>query len=99
MHNFDHAFRLGLYEKAMPSDLEWQEKILSAKELGFDFIEISIDESDEKLQRLDWSDSEIYQLRHLCEQHSFPLHSMCLSAHRRFPFGSQDPAIREQAAD
>ncbi|WP_139379740.1 TIM barrel protein, partial [Zoogloea sp. LCSB751] len=78
--------------------LEWQDKILSAKELGFDFIEISIDESDEKLQRLDWSDSEIYQLRHLCEQHSLPLHSMCLSAHRRFPFGSQDPAIREQAA-
>lgn len=98
MHHFDHALRLGLYEKAMPSALEWQEKILSAKELGFDFIEISIDESDEKLQRLDWSDSEIYRLRRLCEQHSLPLHSMCLSAHRRFPFGSHNPAIRAQAA-
>lgn len=98
MHNFDHTFRLGLYEKAIPSTLAWEEKILSAKELGFDFIEISIDESDEKLQRLDWSDAEIYQLRHLCEKHSFPLQSMCLSAHRRFPFGSRDPAIRETAA-
>lgn len=98
MHNFDNAFRLGLYEKAMPSTLEWEEKILCASELGFDFIEMSVDESDEKLQRLDWSDAEIYQLRRLCEKYRFPLQSMCLSAHRRFPFGSNDPAIREMAA-
>jgi len=36
-------------------------------------------------------------LRHLCEKHGVPLQSMCLSAHRKFPFGSADPAIREQA--
>lgn len=70
-----------------------------AKELGFDFIEISVDESDERLQRLDWSDDEIYRLRHLCEKYGLPLQSMCLSAHRRFPFGSEDPAIRQQAHD
>ncbi|WFN54661.1 L-ribulose-5-phosphate 3-epimerase [Dickeya lacustris] len=51
------------------------------------------------MQRLAWSDAEIYQLRHLCEQHNFPLQSLCLSAHRRFPFGSHDPAIRQQAHD
>lgn len=97
MHNFDKPFRLGLYEKAMPANLDWEEKILSAKELGFDFIEMSVDETDEKLARLAWSDVEIYRLRHLCEKHNFPLQSMCLSAHRRFPFGSRDPAIRQQA--
>ena len=99
MHNFDKPFRLGLYEKALPNSLDWEEKILMAKELGFDFIEISVDESDERLQRLDWSDDEIYRLRHLCEKYGLPLQSMCLSAHRRFPFGSEDPAIRQQAHD
>ena len=97
MHNFEKPFRLGLYEKAMPNSLNWEEKIQMAKELGFDFIEISVDESDERLQRLDWSDDEIYQLRHLCEHYGLPLQSMCLSAHRRFPFGSEDPTVREQA--
>ena len=97
MHNFEKPFRLGLYEKAIPNQMSWEEKIQIAKELGFDFIEISVDESDERLKRLDWTDTEIYQLRHLCEQYDLPLQSMCLSAHRRFPFGSEDPAIREQA--
>ena len=73
MHNFDKPFRLGLYEKALPNSLDWEEKILMAKELGFDFIEISVDESDERLQRLDWSDDEIYRLRHLCEKYGLPL--------------------------
>lgn len=39
MHNFEKPFRLGLYEKAMPNSLNWEEKIQMAKELGFDFIE------------------------------------------------------------
>ena len=45
------AYTLGLYEKAMPKDLSWKEKMLAAKGAGFDFIEISIDETDEKLAR------------------------------------------------
>ena len=90
--------RMGLYEKALPNELSWQEKITKAKALGFDFLEISVDESDQRRARLDWSDDEIYALRRLCEQHEMPLQSMCLSAHRRFPFGSADQATREQAA-
>jgi len=89
--------RIGLYEKALPNALSWQEKIIKVKALGFDFLEISVDESDERRARLDWSDSEIYALRHLCEKHALPLQSMCLSAHRKFPFGSADPEIRKQA--
>ncbi|MGL4858259.1 MAG: L-ribulose-5-phosphate 3-epimerase [Enterobacteriaceae bacterium] len=90
--------RLGLYEKALPASLTWPEKLQAAKELGFDFLEISVDESDERLARLDWSDKEIFSLRHLCEEVGLPLQSMCLSAHRRFPFGSADKAIRQKAA-
>ncbi len=89
--------RIGLYEKALPNELSWEEKIIKARELGFDFLEISVDESDERRARLDWSDDEVYALRRLCEKYDMPLQSMCLSAHRKFPFGSADPTIREQA--
>lgn len=97
MYQAKHANRIGLYEKALPTEMPWRDKLLTAKELGFDFIEISIDESDARRARLDWCDEEIYALRHLCEQYAMPLHSMCLSAHRKFPFGSADEKIRHQA--
>ena len=45
-------YQLGLYEKAMPSDWSWIEKLTAAKESGYDFLEISIDEPDAKLSRL-----------------------------------------------
>lgn len=89
--------RIGIYEKALPNDLTWQQKFNEAKALGFDFIELSIDESNERRARLDWSDDQIYSLRHLSEQMGIALHSICLSAHRKYPFGSNDEHIRAQA--
>ena len=46
-------YTLGIYEKAMPAELSWKEKMETAKAAGYDFIEISIDETEEKLKRLD----------------------------------------------
>lgn len=45
-------YLLGLYEKAMPNTLSVREKLFATKKAGFDFMEISIDETDEKLSRL-----------------------------------------------
>lgn len=97
MYQHLQRHRVGLYEKALPNHFSWEEKLATTKELGFDFLEISVDESDERRRRLDWDDETIYHLGRLCEQYQIPLQSMCLSAHRKFPFGSLDPAIREQA--
>ena len=47
--------KMGLYEKALPSYLSWEEKLSEARQLGYDFIEISIDETDEKMSRLQWT--------------------------------------------
>ena len=47
--------KLGIYEKALPKHLSWQDRLSTAKACGFDFVEISIDETDERLSRLDWS--------------------------------------------
>ena len=86
------VYRLGLYEKAMPDSLDWEEKLLTAKHAGYDFIEMSVDETDEKLARLDMSIDDRRALVDLTLRVQMPIRSMCLSGHRRFPLGSHDRA-------
>ena len=69
----------------------------AAKQAGFDYIEISIDESDERLARLDWSDEQIEEIRSYMKETGIIIPSMCLSGHRRFPFGSKNKEIRDKA--
>ena len=69
----------------------------TAKAAGFDYIEISVDESDERLARLDWSDQEIEEIRSYMKETGIVIPTMCLSGHRRFPFGSKDKATRARA--
>lgn len=90
---------LGIYEKAFPPSDPLPTVLSKAKKLGFDFVEISIDESDGRLERLEWSREQIEELRRACFSAQIGFQSMCLSAHRRFPFGSADPAVRERARD
>ena len=65
--------------------------MLAAKGAGFDFIEISIDETDEKLARLDMSREERLALMELMSETGVPIRTMCLSGHRKYPLGSNDP--------
>ncbi len=88
---------IGIYEKAIANKFNWSEKIEIAKKAGFDFLEMSVDESDERLSRLEWTKEERNELRVLLEINNFHIRSMCLSAHRRFPFGSKDEQKRERA--
>ena len=55
MVNQNKEYYLGLYEKSMPNTLSWEEKLKVVKEAGFDYLEMSIDETEEKLARLDQS--------------------------------------------
>lgn len=87
------AYAIGLYEKAMPKELTWKEKLLAAKEAGYDFVEISIDETDEKLARLEWTQEERLELVKTMYEVGVPIRSMCLSGHRKYPIGSSDPAV------
>lgn len=59
MVNQNKEYYLGLYEKSMPNTLSWEEKLKVVKEAGFDYLEMSIDETEEKLARLDQSVDEI----------------------------------------
>ena len=90
---------LGIYEKALPKHLSWGERLALAKACGFDFVEISIDETDERLARLDWSLAERRALVTAMLETGIRIPTMCLSGHRRFPFGSRDPELRKRAFD
>ncbi len=92
-------YAIGLYEKAMPPTLTWREKLAFAKEVGYDFVEISIDEKDEKLARLDWTKEERLELVKTMVEVGLPIRSMCLSGHRKYPLGSADPAVRARGME
>ncbi|MCW9717164.1 L-ribulose-5-phosphate 3-epimerase [Avibacterium sp. 21-599] len=89
--------KLGIYEKALPKNISWQDRLSIAKACGFDFVEISIDETDERLSRLDWSKAQRLELVQAIINTGITIPSMCLSAHRRFPFGSHDETLRQKA--
>lgn len=82
-----------MYEKAVPNTLSWKEKLLTAKKAGYDFVEISIDETDEKLKRLDMSKAERLEMIKTMYETDIPIRTLCLSGHRKYPLGSNNPEI------
>lgn len=90
---------ISLYEKALPPELSWEERLMAAGQAGFDSVEISIDESDERLSRLDWSASERAALRQSVQNTGVKIMSMCLSGHRKYPLGSHDANTRRRGLE
>lgn len=95
----EKLFELGLYEKAMPNNLNWEEKLKFAKSVGYDFIEISIDETDEKLSRLNMSKEERKNLVNLMMDNNIYIRTMCLSGHRKYPLGSNNKDTVKRSLD
>ena len=92
-------YTLGLYEKAMPEYLSWKEKLEAAKKAGFDFVEISIDETEERLSRLDMSQAERMEMLNLMRIVGIPIRTMCLSGHRKYPLGSHDIKMQQKSME
>lgn len=90
---------IGLYEKALPDNLDWEERLMLAREAGYSFMEISIDETDDRLERLKWDRAKKKKLREITEKIRIPLLTMCLSGNRRFPIGSSFPDIQKKGME
>lgn len=88
---------IGIYEKATPKQLTWKERLEFAKELGFDFVEMSVDESDTRLARLEWGKEERLELVKAIYETGVRIPSICFSGHRRYPLGSNDPVLEGMA--
>jgi len=92
-------YKLGLYEKSMPYELSIEEKLRETREAGFDFMELSVDESPEKLGRLKWSRQDREEIVHAMWKTGTPILTMCLSGHRKYPMGSVDPESQNRSLE
>jgi L-ribulose-5-phosphate 3-epimerase len=90
-------FRWGIYEKALPQQLSWPERLGAAAAAGYQFVEISIDESEERLARLTWQREARQDLHHALASAPASIDTMCLSAHRKYALGSQSKPQRTEA--
>lgn len=93
------AYEIGQYEKSMPSDLSWLEKLTFCKSFGFDYLEMSVDETDEKLARLNYTTQERQEIVEAMFTSGVHIQSMCLSAHRKYPLGHPDIKIQKQSLE
>ena len=91
-----HPF--GIYEKALTPTDSWQTRLETVRSLGFDFLEICIDEKDDRIDRL-YNSNKRAKIIGASLHTGIPIPSMCLSAHRRFSFGSADSERRDIAWD
>lgn len=90
------AAALGIYEKALAGD-SWADRCAAAAAAGYGFIELSVDDSPQKLARLNWSSSEQHRMRQTAAAAGVRIGTIVLSAHRVYPWGSADDATREIA--
>jgi len=93
------VYTLGLYEKSMPHELTLRGKLETAKASGFDFLEVSIDETDEKLSRLWWNAKQRREVADAVGDTGVPIGSICLSGHRKYPLGDPNEAARRKSLD
>lgn len=93
------SYLLGMYEKAVPSELTWTERLEVAQQSGFDYVEMSVDESDARLARLDWTADERREVVRAIESTGVPVRSMCLSGHRKYPLGASDPSVEARSLE
>lgn len=87
---------VGIYEKALPVELSWDERLSLAGKAGYDFVEMSIDDTDERLSRLEWTPSARLALRRSIENSGVPVLTMGVSGHRKYPLGSASAPVRER---
>ena len=92
-------YLLGLYEKSMPHRFTIREKLEHTKASGFDYLEVSIDETDEKLVRLYWNKAERREVMNAIWDTGTQIGSMCLSGHRKYPLGSPVESVRNKSLE
>jgi L-ribulose-5-phosphate 3-epimerase len=85
---------MGLYEKALPVNWSWDQRLAATASAGYSFAEISIDPSDERLARLNWPARAKADLRSAIAASGVPILTMCLSALRHYSLGSRFAATR-----
>lgn len=90
---------LGIYEKALRWTGQWDSFFAQAHQAGFSFVDLSVDESDERRARLDWSWEQCQEVREAAHRNNVIIGGICLSVHRKVMPGSRDDSIRAEALE
>jgi hexulose-6-phosphate isomerase len=89
---------IGAYEKALVAG-SWDSIFEQVNQLSFDFLELSIDESPQRQERLKWTLRECDDFTRIRNSHGQRVPSICLSANRAFPLGAADEQTRRQGIE
>ena len=89
---------ISVYEKSLPDSLSLSEKLKTAADAGYNGLEISMDESNLRLSRLFDPRIKADTLKEI-RGGWLPIRTMCLSAQRKFPFGSRSVSVREKSLE
>lgn len=92
-------YEIGLYEKAIRSSLSWKEKLACAKECGYDYLEICIDATDEKINRIYMTNDEKKKIIDNIFEVGIPIGSMSVSALTKYALGDTDDTIRNKGVE
>lgn len=92
-------YEIGLYEKAMRNTLTWKEKLQCAKECGYDYLEISIDATEEKINRIYMDTEEKREIMEAIFDTGIPIGSMSVSALTKYALGDSDQAVRDRGME
>lgn len=92
-------YEIGLYEKAMRNTLSWEEKLRCAKNCGYDYVEMSIDATDEKIQRIFMEKKEKKQIVEAIFETGIPVGSMSVSALTKYALGDPSESVRQKAVE
>lgn len=90
---------LGIYEKALVNDPDWAKVFSQVHACGFDFVDLSIDETPNRSARLDWTPKERAEVLAAARDAGVQIGALCLSVHRAIMPGSRDLAMRRRAAE
>lgn len=93
------TYSIGLYEKAMPNALTLREKLQCTKDCGYDYLELSIDATEEKIARVYQSQQERAAMVHAMQQIGVRIDSFCVSALTKYALGDPDVAKRMRGMD
>ena len=92
-------YEIGLYEKAMRNTLTWKEKLQCAKECGYDYLEISIDATEEKINRIYMDTEEKREIMEAIFDTGIPIGSMSVSALTKYALCDPDQAVRDRGME
>lgn len=92
-------YEIGLYEKAIRNTLTWKEKLQCAKECGYDYLEISIDATEEKINRIYMDTEEKREIMEAIFDTGIPIGSMSVSALTKYALGDPDQAMRSRGME